>query len=64
MLFPKDSQNFFMQSLPLYALCLFSMLLNDDIFDIEKPDGICLLTFLVDEFSGLILHPSIFFVIH
>ena len=52
-----------MQSLPLYALCLFSMLLNDDSFDIE-PDGICLLTFLVDEFSGLILHPSIFFVIH
>ena len=36
------------------------MLLNDDIEDIAKPDGICSLTFVVDEFSGLFLHPSIF----
>ena len=35
------------------------MLLNKDIVNIEKPDGICLLTFVVDEFSGLYLHPSI-----
>ena len=27
--------------------------LNEDIAAIEKPDGICLLTFVVDEFSGL-----------
>ena len=27
---PKNSQNVFMQSLPLYASCWFSMLLNDD----------------------------------
>ena len=40
------------------------MLLNDDIVDIEKPDGICLLTFVVDEFSGLFLHPSIFSIKH
>ena len=40
------------------------MLLNEDIVDIEKPDGICLLTFVIDEFSGLFLHPSIFFIIH
>ena len=40
------------------------MLLNDDIVDIEKPDGICSLTFVEDEFSGLFLHPSIFPVIH
>ena len=53
-----------MQSLPLYTPCLFSMLLNDDIVDIEKPDLICLLTFAVDEFSELFLHPSIFFIIH
>ena len=53
-----------MQSLPLYRSCLFSMLLNEDIVDIEKLDGICLLTFLVDEFSGLFLHPSVFSVIH
>ena len=39
------------------------MFLNDDIADIEKPDGICLLTFAVDEFSGLFLHPSIFSII-
>ena len=44
--------------------CLFSMLLKEDIVDIEKPDGICLLTFVVDEFSGLFLHPSIFSIIH
>ena len=29
------------------------MLLNEDIADIEKPDGICSLTFVVDKFSGL-----------
>ena len=44
----------------LYTSCLFSMLLNDDTVDIEKPDGIYLLTFVVDEFSGLFLHPSVF----
>ena len=36
------------------------MLLNDDIIDIEKSDGICLPTFVVNEFSGLFLRPSIF----
>ena len=36
------------------------MLLNDDAVDIEKPYGICSLTFVVNEFSGLYLHPSIF----
>ena len=36
------------------------MLLNDDIVDIEKLDGI----FAVDKFSGLFLHPSIFSIIH
>ena len=40
------------------------MLLNDDIVDIEKPDGICSPTFVVDEFSGLFLHPSIFSIKH
>ena len=34
----------------LYTSCLFSMLLNYDIIDIEKPDGICLLTFVLNEF--------------
>ena len=40
------------------------MLLNDDIVDIEKPDGICLPTFIVDEFSGSFLHPSVFSMVH
>ena len=38
------------------------MLLNDDIVDIKKLDGICSLTFYVEEFSGLFLHPSIFYI--
>ena len=37
-----------MQSLPLFTSCLFSMFLNEDIVDIEKPDEICSLTFIVD----------------
>ena len=45
-----------MQSLTLYTPCLFYKFLNDDIVDIEKPDGICSLTFVVDDFSGLFLH--------
>ena len=36
------------------------MLLNKDIVDIEKPDGICSLNFVVNEFSGILLHLSIF----
>ena len=40
------------------------MRLNEDILCIEKPDGICLLTIVVDKFSVLLLHPSIFSIIH
>ena len=36
----------------------------DNIEGIENSDGICSLTFVVDEFSGLFLHPLIFSVIH
>ena len=32
------------------------MLFNDNIVDVEKSDGICLATFVVDEFSGLFVH--------
>ena len=60
----KDLQNLFLQSLPLYASCLFSMLLNDNIVDIEKSDGICSPTFVVDELSGLFLHASVFSMKH
>ena len=58
----KDSQNSFMLSLPLYKSCLFPMFF--DIADTKKPDVICLLTFVVDVFSGLLLHPSIFSIKH
>ena len=40
------------------------MILNEDVVDIEKPDGIYSLNFDVDEFSELFLHPSIFSIIH
>ena len=36
------------------------MLLNDDIVDVEKPNGICSPPLVVDEYSGLFLHPSVF----
>ena len=53
-----------MQFLLLYTSCLLSMLLNVDTVDIEETDGICLLAFVVDEYSGLFLHPSIFSFIY
>ena len=40
------------------------MLLNEGIVDIEKPDIICSLTFVVDKFSGIFLHLAIFPIIH
>ena len=40
------------------------MLLNYDIIDIEKSDGICSPTFVVDELSGLFLNPSTFSIKH
>ena len=36
------------------------MLLNDNIVDIKTSDGVCSPNFVVDTFSGLFLHPSIF----
>ena len=38
------------------------MLLNEDVVDIEKPDRIYSHSFFVEEFSGLFLHQSIFFI--
>ena len=60
----NNSQNFFIQSLPVYTLHLFSMLLNEDLVGIEKPDQISSLTFVIDELSELFLHLSIFSIIH
>ena len=51
-----------MQSLLLRTSCLVSMLLNEDIVDIEKLDGICSLTFVVDEFFVIILTPINLFI--
>ena len=56
----KDSQKFFIQSLPLYISHLFPIILNVHIVDIEKPGGISSPTFVLNGFSGLFLHPSIF----
>ena len=50
----------------MLMICIIhhAMLFNEDIVDIEKPDGIYSFNFFVEEFSGLLLHPSISFVIH
>ena len=42
---------------------IFYTLLNDVIVDTEKPDRIFTF-FVVNEFSGLFLHPSNFFIKH
>ena len=49
-----------MPALLLYTYYLSFMSLNDDVVDVGKGDGICLLTFVVADFSGLFIHPSIF----
>ena len=57
----KNLQNFFMKSLPLHTSCLYFMLLNEDILDTEKPDGICSLTYRLSIILHLLfLHPKIF----
>ena len=40
------------------------MILNNDIVDIKKPDGVCLPFLVVDEFSVLFLYPSIYSIKH
>ena len=42
----------------------FCILLSEDIADIEKSDEIYSLTFVVNQFSGLFLHPSVFSIMH
>ena len=42
----------------MYTSCLFSMLLNDNIVDINNDDGVCSLTLVVNEFSESFWHPS------
>ena len=55
----KDSQNLFINLYP-YIHHAYFLYYNDDIVDIEKPNGICSPTFVVNEFSALFLHPSFF----
>ena len=45
-------------------MIIFFYILLNDIAGIEKPDGICLIIFAADEFSGLFLHSSIFSIKH
>ena len=40
------------------------MFLNEGIVDVERSNGICLLTFGVDESLGLFLHTSILSIKH
>ena len=60
----NDSQNFFHVIFTSIYIIRIAYALNDDIVDIEKPDIICLLTFVVDKLSGLFSHPSIFSMKH
>ena len=53
-----NSENLIIQALPLYASYLFSMLLNKGIADIEKPDGICSLTFFFNFQVYFYIHQS------
>ena len=53
-----------MESLPVYTSWLFLILINDKIVDNANPDGIYSTTFVVGEFAGLFLHPSIFSIKH
>ena len=50
-LFFKDSQYVCIESLILYTLCLFPMLLIDVIVDIERSDRICLPTYVLPTFK-------------
>ena len=59
----RDSENVFIQFMDLCALCLFSMLSHNDIVNIERRDGTYWLIFVVDQFSRLFLHPSIFSIL-
>ena len=52
--------SFFIQSSPRYKLCLFSILSNAHIVEIEYQEGKCSSIFVVKDFSGLYLQLSVF----
>ena len=55
-----ELQNFFIESFPHYKVYLFSMRPIAQIVHIEYSQGICSTIFVVEDFSGLLAHPSIF----
>ena len=61
---PKVSQNFFMKILTLYTFRLISMILNDDLVNIEKPDAICSPTFGLHEIFKTIFTPISLFLLN
>ena len=60
----KNSQNFFMQSLPLYTSCLFSYASKEKYCRHWKVWWNMFAYFVVDKFSGLFLNISIFSILH
>ena len=63
--FLKDSKIFSFKNIFIQSLhnAFFPLLLNNEAADIEKPNGI-FLHFFCRWISGLLLHPSIFTIIH
>ena len=53
---------FFIQSFRQYKVWLFFILSNAQIIDIEYLQGVCSPFFVVEEFSELFAHPSIFLI--
>ena len=56
----RQLKNFFMHYFLKYKVCLFSILVNTYIGDIEYPQERCLSIFLVEYFCGLFVHTFIF----
>ena len=52
----------FFQSFPRYKICLFSIGSNPHIAHIKCPEGTRSPIFIVEDFSGLFAHPSIFLI--
>ena len=59
----KNLQKVFHVTSTMYTSCISHMFLSDSIADIGKSDRICSTTFVMDNFSGLFLYPSVFSII-
>ena len=60
--FLTEVQNFFLQSSPRYKSFLLSTLSKTHIVNIECLRVICSPIFVVEGFSGLFAHPSVFLI--